>query len=44
MSDFNHTEHSTTNNSQTHRYIRTKFTWFKTYNVAFIAGINGALL
>ena len=29
MSDFNHTDHSTTNHSQTPRYRRPKFPWFK---------------
>lgn len=44
MSDFNHTDHSTTNHSQTPRYRRPKFPWFKTVIVALIAGIIGALL
>ncbi|HCX0135999.1 TPA: trypsin-like peptidase domain-containing protein [Staphylococcus aureus] len=44
MSDFNHTDHSTTNHSQTPRYRRPKFPWFKIVIVALIAGIIGALL
>ncbi len=44
MSEFNQSDHSTTNHNQSPRYRKPKFPWFRTVIIALVAGIIGALL